>query len=53
MIEYTVKVSDDGSKEWYLNGKQLSEKEFNESVCKPTPEYGYDGHPLFYDDNTK
>jgi len=36
MIEYKVKVSDDGSKEWYLNGTQVSEKEFDKQNYKLT-----------------
>ena len=26
MIEYTVKVDNDGSKEWWLNGKKVTEQ---------------------------
>ena len=29
MKEYTIKVYDNGYKSWYLNGRDLSEQEFN------------------------
>ena len=29
MTEYTVKVDDNSNKFWYLNGKELTEEEFN------------------------
>lgn len=38
MIEYTVKVHENGSKSWYLNGQRLTEEEFknrNDPLKKP------------------
>ncbi len=28
MIEYTVRVDDDGNRYWFLNGKEYTEEEF-------------------------
>ena len=30
MIEYMVKVQDNGDKEWYLNGKEYTETKYNQ-----------------------
>jgi hypothetical protein len=38
MIEYTVKVHADGSRFWYLNGKEMTEQEHKKATAKNTCE---------------
>ena len=45
MIEYTVRVNADGTKFWYLNGKNVTEQEWKDKVSKPS----YDGREVEID----